>query len=555
MTIKLTRRESICMSIGALATGSLSGVETPAAEAKHASAACANAGPDLAWAKGVEGQRRADLGDGRYLNPVLAGDHPDPSVLQDGITYYKVSSSFDYYPGLVIWQSGDLVNWQPLLATLHTPIGSVYAPDLIKHAGRYYIYFAAVNVSTEDMTRPGPYGSLPFITNYVVHADTIKGPWSEPVDLKIRNIDPGHVVGEDGKRYLFLAAGQRIQLTDDGLATVGKPEKVYDGWPIPEDWVIEGFALEGPKLLHHDGWIYLFSAQGGTAGPATSHMIVVARSRSINGPWENMPHNPLVRTASAGEPWWSRGHGTPVEGPHGDWWIVYHGYENGFRTLGRQMLLEPLEWVDGWPKALGADLAQPLRKPIPERSAAHGTPLSDDFSADHAGAGYACFLPGMDYRSKMQISNGALLLSARGKKPQDSMLLVLDAGDRRYRVTVDLELLEGAVGGLLLFYNQHAFCGVSASDKQLQVYKAGAPSPFMTPGPALGARLQLRVINVDNTASFFIGAQGMEWRKICSFEVAGYNHNVFDGFLSLRPAIFSMGQGQVSCKKITYQAE
>src|SRR5437762_3166733 len=74
-------------------------------------------GPDwrqLSWAKGVEGQRKADLGDGRYLNPVLAGDHADPSVLKDGDDYYMVHSSFDNTPGLLIWHSWDLVNWQPI---------------------------------------------------------------------------------------------------------------------------------------------------------------------------------------------------------------------------------------------------------------------------------------------------------------------------------------------------------------------------------------------------------------------------------------------------------
>jgi beta-xylosidase len=84
-------------------------------------------------------------------------------------------------------------------------------------------------------------------------------------------------------------------------------------------------------------------------------MVIVARSRSINGPWENCPHNPVVHTASAAEPWWSRGHATAVQGPAGDWWLAYHGYENGYRTLGRQMLLEPFAWGDdGWPHALGA---------------------------------------------------------------------------------------------------------------------------------------------------------------------------------------------------------
>src|SRR3546814_7355105 len=86
----------------------------------------------------------------------------------------------------------------------------------------------------------------------------------------------------------------------------------------------------------------MITAVGGTAGPPTGHMVIAARSKSIHGPWENCPANPLVRTRSAVEKWWSRGHATLVEGPAGDWWSVYHGYENGYWTLGRQALLDPV---------------------------------------------------------------------------------------------------------------------------------------------------------------------------------------------------------------------
>jgi xylan 1,4-beta-xylosidase len=197
------------------------------------------------------------------------------------------------------------------------------------------------------------------MTNYVVHAEQIEGPWSDPIDLGIDTaIDPGHAVGEDGKRYLYVSNGTFIPLSDDGLHRAGPDEQLYHGWAFPTDWAVETFALEGPKILRKDGWFYMFSAQGGTAGPPTSHMVVVARSRSIRGPWENCPANPIVHTRSAKEPWWSRGHGTPVEGPDGDWWMLYHGYENGFRTLGRQGLLEPMRWTqDGWPQATGGDLS------------------------------------------------------------------------------------------------------------------------------------------------------------------------------------------------------
>ncbi len=86
-------------------------------------------------AEGIEGQRKADLGNGTFLNPIMAGDHPDPSILKDGDDYYMTFSSFDAYPGLVIWHSRDLVNWQPIGPTLFKNVGSVWAPDLVKHNG------------------------------------------------------------------------------------------------------------------------------------------------------------------------------------------------------------------------------------------------------------------------------------------------------------------------------------------------------------------------------------------------------------------------------------
>ena len=83
----------------------------------------------------------------------------------------------------------------------------------------------------------------------MVWADDVRGPWSEPIDLKTGRIDPGHAVGPDGTRYLFLSAGYLAQLAPDGLSIVGTERKIYDGWRYPEDWVVEGFAQEGPKIL------------------------------------------------------------------------------------------------------------------------------------------------------------------------------------------------------------------------------------------------------------------------------------------------------------------
>ena len=169
---------------------------------------------DFPWARGIENQRRAARGDGTFVNPIIPGDHPDPTVLADGGAYYATFSSFDAYPGLVLWRSTDLVNWSPLAPTLHENVGSVWAPELVKHDGRYFIYFHARTEQRRSI--------------YVIYAKGIAGPWSEPIDLNIPRIDPGHAVGEDGKRYLFLSGGDRVRLSDDGLSTAGPIEHVYD---------------------------------------------------------------------------------------------------------------------------------------------------------------------------------------------------------------------------------------------------------------------------------------------------------------------------------------
>ena len=499
--------------------------------------------------RGFDGQRKGDLGNGFYENPVLAGDNPDPSILKDGDIYYHVSSSFIYYPGLVIWKSYDLVNWTPVGPALKTPVGSVYAPDLIKHEGRYYIYFPA-------RSQPEHPNKFP-MTNYVIYADDIAGPWSEPVDIGIYDqIDPGHVVGEDGKRYVYSSDGRMGQLSDDGLQVIGEKVKAYYGWKYPTDWSVETFALEGPKFLKRDGYFYLFSAEGGTAGPPTSHMVIVARSKSVHGPWENCPHNPILHTYSAKEPWWSRGHGTAVEGPSGDWWMVYHGYENGFRTLGRQMLLEPIEWTaDGWPRATGGDLSKPLRKPVGGKAVPHGAAISGPFDAKSLGARYTFFKPGPSYLDRVSFSQGEMTLKGQGKDPTDASPLLINPGDHSYEMSFEAELQDNATCGILLFYHEKAFCGIACNGKRFIRYQLAAEQ-LSAPlnASAVSKTLHFRVRNRNNVADFFVSLDGQTWVLDSSFEVSGYNHNMEGKYLSLRPGLYAAGEGSVTFKGLTYRA-
>lgn len=540
---RMTRRLVLTsLSSTALIAGCSTAAQPPALRREEEISPAGLDWAHLKWRRGIENQRRADNGDGTFLNPILAGDHPDPTILRDGDRWLMTFSSFESYPGLVIWQSRDLVNWTPLTAALKTNIGSVWAPELTKHDGRYFLFIPARFPEKRSI--------------YVIHAEQPEGPWSEPIDLNLpRHIDPGHAVGEDGSRWLFLSGGDRIRLSDDGLSTIGDVEHVYDPWRYPEEWVVEGFAPEGPKILRHNNWFYLITAVGGTAGPPTGHMVIVARSRSIHGPWEHDPENPIVRTWSSREKWWSRGHATVFEGPNGGWWMVYHGYENGFWTLGRQCLLDPVEWTrDDWFRPAGGDLSKPLRMPVNISDAEHGTPLSDDFTTDRMGTHWAFHAPGPSDSARLSRNGNGLTLRASGSTPTDSRPLTFINGDLAYEIEADIELGEGAEAGVLLFYSPKLYCGLGFSESGLVMHRV-ATQRRSAPPADFGKRLQIKLQNDRHIVTCWTRTPGATWTQYgVRFETSGYNHNTAWDFLSLRPALYCSGKGSAFIRSTTYRA-
>jgi len=359
-----------------------------------------------------------------YTNPVLGGDYPDPSILRVGNDFYMTHSSFNYYPGLLVWHSTDLIHWERVTHALNKNVGSVWAPDFIKYKDSYYIYFPAGKKL------------------WVVTAKSPAGPWSDPIDLKIEGfIDPGHVVSADGTRYLYLSNGFYIQLAEDGLSAVGEAKKFYEGWQFPQSWSTECFCMESPKATFHDGYYYQIVAEGGTAGPATSHMVVAARSKSALGPWENSPFNPIIHTENRNETWWSQGHGTLVNDASGKTWILYHAYEKGFHTLGRQTLMLPVEWTkDHWfriPNGVKstAAIAKPLGKQGNDNRG-----LSDNF------AGKELRLQWQFYKlykpERIQVGEGKLTLTAEGNSFAESSPLLVNAADKNTKSSLNIRLMK-----------------------------------------------------------------------------------------------------------------
>ncbi|WP_194396828.1 family 43 glycosylhydrolase [Microbacterium atlanticum] len=481
-----------------------------------------------------------------FRNPVLGGDRPDPAVIKVGGEYWMTYSSFEAAPGLLLYRSRDLVNWTYECAALPEPLGSTFAVDIAEHDGRFFIYIPFI---------PAPWSPLTAPSIFVIHADSMAGPWSEPIDLGIRwAIDPGHVVGEDGRRYLFVNGIRRIALTDDGLATDGELEQVYDGWRYPDDWITEAYALEGPKLFRRGDWFYLVSAVGGTGGPPTGHMVIVARSRSIHGPWENSPHNPVARTTDASQTWWSRGHATMLPGPAGDWWMISHGYENGYRTLGRQILLEPIAWSDdGWPLGVRGDIGADVEAPAGAAAQRPPAAYHDDFSTLRLGERWAFHAPQPGETARLALDDG-LVLSGKGTGPGDTSPLAVLTGDHSYEVEVDLELVgDDAEGGLLLFFNDRLFCGMGIDAERMRSYAGGHVTHWREPAPAV-RRLQLRLRNDEHIVTGWYREPGGQWtRHAIRYEVSGYHANTMADLLSLRPALYAAGKGAVRFRDFRYR--
>lgn len=281
----------------------------------------------------------------QYRNPVIPGYHPDPSICRVGDDYYLVNSSFEYFPGVPLYHSRDLVNWtlvgnvldresQLPLKGASSWLG-IYAPTLRYHDGTYYMI-------TTNVGNGG---------NFMVTATNPRGPWSEPLWLEQQGIDPS-LWFEDGKCYMVSNPDNTIMLCQIDPAT---GRQLTPSKPL---WRGTGGRYpEGPHIYKKDGWYYLLISEGGTE---LAHGLTIARSRRIEGPYEANPDNPLLTHCSmAGQASQIQGtgHGDFVEASDGSWWVVFLAYRNfggSYHHLGRETYLAPVEWKTGqWPVVNG----------------------------------------------------------------------------------------------------------------------------------------------------------------------------------------------------------
>ncbi len=285
----------------------------------------------------------------KYKNPVISGFHPDPSICKVRENYYLVTSSFEYFPGIPIFQSTDLVNWEQIghvltreaqlpLKRVHSYIPSqgIFAPTIRYHEGRFYVITTNITIRK----------------TFYVWAEQPEGPWSDPIFIDgFRGYDPTLFFDDNGKVYVtgasFPGAGPegifQAELDINSGKLKSESQFIWEG--------TGGSSPEGPHLYKIDDWYYLLVAEGGTE---YGHMVTIARSREPYGPFESNPHNPILSNRSTKLPIQATGHADLVQASDGTWWAVFLGFRPVQSTkvhhLGRETNLAPVEWSEeGWP--------------------------------------------------------------------------------------------------------------------------------------------------------------------------------------------------------------
>jgi alpha-N-arabinofuranosidase len=276
----------------------------------------------------------------KFRNPIIPGFHPDPSVCRLKDDYYLVTSSFEYFPGVPLYYSKDLIHWQQrgYCLTRRSQLflegagssGGIFAPTIRCHNGIFYM-------ATTNVTGGG---------NFYVYTDNLLAEWSEPVWVDQGGIDPSLLFDDDGKIY-FTSTGKNCIVQSEIDIRSGK--RLMD---IKEIWTGTGGSYpEGPHLYKFNKLYYLMIAEGGTS---YGHMETIAKSDNPWGPFKSCPHNPILTHRSSSNPIQATGHGDLIEAHNGSWWLVFLGIRPNpplsYHHLGRETFLAPVSWTnDGWP--------------------------------------------------------------------------------------------------------------------------------------------------------------------------------------------------------------
>ncbi len=323
-----------------------------------------------------------------YRNPVIPGFYPDPSVCRVGDDFYLVNSSFEYFPGVPIWHSKDLVHWTQIGNVLNKasqlplknalPSNGIYAPTIRYNNGTFYM--VVTNVTGDRQYH-----------NFYVTTTNPASTWSDPIFVDQNGIDPSLFFDEDGKTYFI---SNRAHHPTDPRAIYQSEIDIKTGKrlsEVKEIWKGSGGSyVESPHMYKKDGYYYLQTAEGGTA---YGHSVAISRSKNIWGPYESCPHNPILTNRMSYSIIQGTGHADLVQAADKSWWMVHLGFRpavDGIHFIGRETCLTPVEWKTGdWPVVNQNGQTQEFIKQSPPNleagNALYNQPYKNDFSEKSLG--------------------------------------------------------------------------------------------------------------------------------------------------------------------------
>jgi xylan 1,4-beta-xylosidase len=481
-------------------------------------------------------------------NPILPGFNPDPSVVRVGEDYYVATSTFEWFPGVQIHHSRDLVHWRLLTRPLRRAsqlnmLGDpdscgVWAPCLTHDDGLFYLVYTDVKRYGRTTVGGASGASLRDFHNYLVTSATIDSDWSDPIHLNSSGFDPSLFHDDDGRKYLLNQlwdhrpgrnrfAGIVLQEYSPGeQRLVGERRVIFEGTPI-------GFT-EAPHVYKRNGYYYLITAEGGTGW---GHAVTMARSLSLLGPYELHPDTYALTARHRPDAALQRaGHADLVDTPDGRTYIVYlcgRPIPNrGRSVLGRETAIQPMRWdADGWLRTLDGDGLPTLYAPAPDVPAHPfgAAPARDDFDGPTLPIAYQWLRsPYPDELFSLSARPGHLRLVGR-ETPGSLFRQSLVARRQQahcYTATTRMEFEPShfqQLAGLICYYGATKFhyLYVSHDDRAgriVQVMSALPDSPqadaFTAPIAVAPGAIELRV-DVDFERLYFsFKVDGGEWTRM-----------------------------------------
>ncbi|MGB8492152.1 MAG: glycoside hydrolase family 43 protein [Bacteroidales bacterium] len=483
-----------------------------------------------------------------YNNPVIPGFWSDPSVCRVGDDYYLVNSTFEYFPGVPVFHSKDLVNWELIGYCIDRPTQlprglNIFATTIRHHEGTFYMI--TTNVGAEG--------------NFYVTATNPAGPWSDPVLIEAQGIDPDLFFDDDGKAYVISSTFILHEIDLKTGKFISEGLKIWNG--------TGGRYPEGPHIYKKDGFYYLMAAEGGTE---EAHSETIARSKNIWGPYNSNPSNPILthcNAAGQGNPIQGVGHADIVNAHDGSWWIVFHGYRSiggTHHTLGRETCLAPVSWPEnGWPVVNGNGTAS-VNMTCPTLPLKPFSPIAarTDFTSDRPGLEWNYLRYPVPDNYSLSSRSGFLRLKGSDQTIENRKsptFIGRRTQDMYFTATTLMEFNPGKANeeaGMILLNNGAHFDLVvkQSGAKRVLVGKLAFGSIVHESDPVVLRPGPVKLIIKGERANFtFLYSQGNDAAKELISVMARYlSSETVGGFTGVYVGLYATGNGKICTANADY---